>query len=233
MGSNRSWFWSPTKRIGADAMNTIYSAFLGYDVRVSAGAAARVWEQQRREAFLLNPRTSTPLSVDESCWPSVFRYSKGGRETISDARAILVEPSDFRHSVFRLWPKLDEMIAATSQDVRGSVVAVQVFSIKPLMEVEFWRGALEGFEPRKPGFENWKFLGYDVADESRQSGLCNCQYSEAEFKKLRPEWQRRLNQAGLIPSMEDALEFRSLTDHRVPEHSPFYVYSVHQMAIDT
>jgi len=73
---------------------------------------------------------------------------------------------------------------------------------------------------------NWEFLGFDVADGVCISGLCNCGYNESEATILRREWGHRLNAHGLFSNVVDALAFRQLTDERVPEHAPFFIYEL-------
>jgi hypothetical protein len=72
-------------------------------------------------------------------------------------------------------------------------------------------------------------LGFDVADSGFWSGLSNCGYSEVERAELRPKWQGRINDFGLLKSEQDALEFRDLSDARVPEHAPFWVYKLSRL----
>lgn len=68
-------------------------------------------------------------------------------------------------------------------------------------------------------------LGFDVADAGFWSGLSNCGYTTEELARLRPEWSKRINDFGLLQSGGDALTFREVSDRRVPEHAPFWVYS--------
>jgi hypothetical protein len=74
--------------------------------------------------------------------------------------------------------------------------------------------------------EGSTLLGYDVADAGRISGLSDCGYTKEELKDLAPVWAPRLNSFGLLSTLEDAVAFRQLTDHRVPEHAPFWVYAL-------
>jgi hypothetical protein len=74
-----------------------------------------------------------------------------------------------------------------------------------------------------------KFLGYDVADIGRISGLSNCAYVPDEREALRSEWGPKLNDHHLFTQLEPARAFRRLTDARVPEHAPFYVYGIYTL----
>jgi hypothetical protein len=81
-------------------------------------------------------------------------------------------------------------------------------------------------EPLLDGSEDWPVVGYDVADASLLSGLMNCGYSQPERRALRPAWATKLNRSGLFDSVEDAFAFRAVTDSRVPEHAPFFVFAI-------
>jgi hypothetical protein len=71
-------------------------------------------------------------------------------------------------------------------------------------------------------------LGYDIADAALISGLSNCGYEPAEKEELENKWSSRLNQYGLLSTIEDAVELREITDRRVPEHAPFWIFEVLQ-----
>jgi hypothetical protein len=61
------------------------------------------------------------------------------------------------------------------------------------------------------------------------SGLVNCGYTQEDLLALRPTWDLRLNAFGLFDSIEDAVAYRDITDARVPEHAPFWVYALWQL----
>jgi hypothetical protein len=68
----------------------------------------------------------------------------------------------------------------------------------------------------------WPLLGYDVADPVI-SGLSNCGYDNAERGELAGTWGRWINRHHIFHTLEDAFDFASLTNQRVPEHAPFFV----------
>lgn len=72
------------------------------------------------------------------------------------------------------------------------------------------------------------FLGYDVADAGRISGLMNCGYT-SDHAELRERFARHLNRHHLFSDRERALHFRRVTDTRVPEHAPFFVYGLYRL----
>lgn len=70
------------------------------------------------------------------------------------------------------------------------------------------------------------FPGFDIADLSGISALSNCEYSPQEKERLARFWEARLNAFGLLATDDDAKEFRQLSNSRVPEHSPFWVFGI-------
>jgi hypothetical protein len=77
--------------------------------------------------------------------------------------------------------------------------------------------------------EQIEFLGFDVADAGHISGLCNCGYKPQEKSRLAKRWGKRLNKYGLLRSLSDATKFKEMSDRRVPEHAPFWVYGVSRL----
>jgi hypothetical protein len=71
-----------------------------------------------------------------------------------------------------------------------------------------------------------------VADAGGISGLANCAYTEEQVRQLGTVWAPRLNSFGLFSNVGDAAAFRQLTDQRVLEHAPFWLYGLWQLPID-
>lgn len=81
-------------------------------------------------------------------------------------------------------------------------------------------------EPFEPVDARWEFLGYDVADSGGSiSGLMNCGFlpGHEDVAALRARWGPRLNSWHLFDELTDAAAFKDFSDHRVPEHKPFFV----------
>lgn len=72
------------------------------------------------------------------------------------------------------------------------------------------------------------FLGYDVADSFLTSGLMNCGYAN-EAAELRERWARHLNLHHLFSERARALHFCRITNERIPEHAPFFVYGLYRL----
>jgi hypothetical protein len=78
-------------------------------------------------------------------------------------------------------------------------------------------------EGRSP---SWPFLGFDVGSGGLLSGLMNCGYEDDERTAMTELWGPRLNEHHLFEDAESAFVFRHVTNRRVPEHAPFFVYGL-------
>lgn len=182
--------------------------YAGADVRDDPDAVGPPWDAERRRQYLLRPDTSTPLSVDRRVW-----LPRLGPERPSAAAPLpWVTVDQVRHDV-AAWP--------TERRAISVIVAIGVVAADSA-ERELLRS--RGIDTELRLEDDWRFLGYDVADAFDCSGLCNCGYREKDEALVpRKVWAPRLNDHGLLVDLESALEFRALTDRRVPEHAPFFV----------
>ena len=210
-----------------------------FDVRTAkAQYVARHWLRHSRAEYLLRPDIEWPLSVDTFVWPSVFFSQIFRNPAFESYSTIEVDPDV--HQQFRL--DLDRMRdfyhshRALAPD--GVFVGIELLSERtaegPAIPYELPEGIqcgiwLEQTVPaRLP--DGSTLLGYDVADAARLSGLSNCGYTEEEIRDLSPVWAKRLNSFGLFSSLDDAVAFRELSDRRVVEHAPFWVYGLWRIA---
>ncbi len=110
----------------------------------------------------------------------------------------------------------------------GVEIAASVVAGPSKAEAEGFAGSLGQAEV--PSNEAWILLGYDVADSGFTSGLSNCGYRPDldDVEGLRRDWAPRLNAGGLFDDLEHAIAFRALSDGRIPEHAPFYVYALYK-----
>lgn len=116
------------------------------------------------------------------------------------------------------WDRIEDAVRRGAEDDGTSVVAV--FGVVASDDEERARLVQHGFQALLEISPAWAFLGYDVADPV-VSGLSNCGYADTDVQALRSRWGVRLNDRGLFDSVDDAFEFRDLTNERVPEHAPF------------
>ena len=198
--------------------------YSGADIRVPPDLASARWTPEQRERYLLRSEVGRPLSFDRLVWsrPQGICTSSAEGVCLACNLARETEPE------IRLpWVKVDEVLriaAASSSQGLGRVVIATGVVAEDDREVEWLMGRF-GVEADIDPQPAWAFLGFDVADGDI-SGLCNCGYSPDEVVSLRPIWRPRLNEHGLFRDLDDALAFRKLTDKRVPEHAPFFVYGL-------
>ena len=211
---------------------------IGFDVRIAKDQyVSRRWDNDARAEFLLRPDVEWPFSVDRSVWPSVF-FSTHARDFRDSYSTIPVEPDLEGTSGLTSWLDLERMHThydahrALASD--GVFVGIELLSEKsaegPMISYEMSGGIGCGIwlDPTIPDQipEGSTLLGYDVADAGWISGLSNCGYTEEETEALSAAWGSRLNSVGLLSTLEDAVEFRQVSDQRVPEHAPFWVYAL-------
>ena len=181
--------------------------YAGADVRESCAQPDNDWTQDRREEFLLRLNVVRPLSVDPNVWGLAQR------------------PADEKAGTPPPWISIDDALHkfVASADCNATAIAIGV--VAEDAEEESILATTAGVDAELVAEPDWVFLGFDVADGST-SGLSNCGYDASEARILRPLWGPRLNEHGLFVDMADALSFRRLTNERVPEHAPFYVYGI-------
>lgn len=166
-----------------------------------------------REVFLLRPEIELPYSVDEHVWPSVWGMNDG--------------PQADGHG---LWLNLDRLQRSLIEHGRTAIlIAVELLVPSNPPAFGFPYSLIDSTQEPPTVPDDSICLGFDVADGGFWSGLSNCGYSEAERAELRPKWHGRINDFGLLQSEQDALEFRDLSDARVLDHAPFWVYRLSRL----
>jgi hypothetical protein len=208
---------------------------VGFDIRLDAEQYVKLWwDQKRRDDYLLSPDTQWPLSIDGLVWPSLFRVAKFDPLPDLAPHVIDVTPGRFpHHSDLEQLKKIRELAGRSG----GIITAFELFTEK-VTEGEFITyekaDIVHGLEVPVTNPASLpkltEFLGFDVADAGHISGLSNCGYKEEEKGRLGKLWGKRLNKYGLLPSLGDATEFREMTNERVPEHAPFWIFGIHRLA---
>lgn len=202
---------------------------LGFDARLEPGHCSRDWTSAQRAMFLLRTDVPVPLAVDDQVWPSVFSEA-GPSSSELDEQALESLIAERAISNAGLWNDLATLKEHLQRRVGKAptphwVIAVTCFCDSTLDEIVGFRLDTELPQPPKVA-PDWRLLGYDVADGGPISGLSNCSYSAAEARTLSTEWSRDLNEFHLFKDRERASEFASLTNIRMPDHRPFFVYGL-------
>jgi hypothetical protein len=219
-------FYKGSARMSVAAPTTSTERLLGFDAR-EMWLGSGLWNAERRRKYLLRRDVEKPLSTDVLVWPSLF----GNGLPDSDREELRIDEAQlpaFRGPYDDLWQDLKELEphrARLGQDGRHPhwVIAVTRVICARLA------GHANGLTEDAPLFgkeQSREFLGYDVSDNGLLSGLSNCGYSPGEARSLRSRWGKRLNRYHLFDEQEAALTFRSVTEKRVPEHVPFFVYGL-------
>lgn len=213
---------------------------IGFDIRLyTEYYLDLIWDHKRRNSYLLRRDLKWPMSVDKMVWPSIFRYSEESlqHDPFELKGMIDVIPDSMHQIALELWPDLEEMKAyflkRRNKLKEGLQIAVFLEGEESWQSDEYWRAVLDprldvGIVPK-----GWSLLGYDVADKYMVSGLSNCGYNPEDRKELRNSWSDRLNGHGLLKTLGDAMLFKNITDQRVPEHKPFFVYTLFHDSQDT
>lgn len=215
----------------------VAARLLGYDLRHDASPALNaMWSLDRREQYLLRPEIALPKSVDRFVWPSAF-HRRGQWVPGSLPIVELVDDmGDAGLSAFGYWSEPGTMRTCfeTFRDPSFPEPVPLAVTVEPPPASVRNRRAAEELGPYDllpggialPDSGDWRFLGFDVADGGGISALSNCGYTGPERRRLRKEWGRRLTGDGLLAGIEEATLFRDLSDERVAEHAPFFVYGL-------
>ncbi|MCA9904763.1 MAG: hypothetical protein KC547_12990 [Anaerolineae bacterium] len=178
---------------------------IGFDAREMWMDDEAHWPRERREQFLLRPTVKKPLSTDHIVWPSIFH------NVSDDETAIHYPPPSWTHL-----SELRSDLASLNLLRSHWIIAITCIGD---------RGWYEDVYPKIVD-QNWTLLGYDISDHSLLSGLMNCGYTE-EDQNLESIWRDKLNAHHLFMDRSDAARFRAVTDDRVREHGPFFVYGLY------
>lgn len=199
---------------------------LGFDLRLRAtDYASKVWSPEHRGLYLLREDVEWPMSVDRSVWPSFLQshYFDAKAHRVPNPRFVNQDTANLEND-FGLLRDIMNLARLPGADL-GVGIGVQVIS-QELERIELLLGIEADAIPAGA-----TVLGFDVATATPISGLSNCGYDQNELPQLRSKWGSNLNEHGLMESLDDAFEFREMTNRRVPEHAPFYVYQLFEIAL--
>lgn len=202
---------------------------VGYDAREMWLGDGDLWPAQRQQ-YLLRSDVPKPLSTDTMVWPSVF--GKPFLEAV--ASGFELQRPDWTGAV--LWDDLERLKAHLDAGWGKSCRPCRLIAVTLAYghcendEQRQWDQRLVGITPPSV-CDDWTFLGYDIADHSLLSGLMNCGYTPQELKVLPQRWAPRLNEHHLFDDFEQAAEFVAVTDERVQEHAPFFIFGIYSLPL--
>lgn len=194
---------------------------VGFDAREMWLLYENEWSSQNRDTFLLKTDLYKPLSVDTAIWHSVFD---------SNIENSLERPNKkigWRHST---WSQLQELEATVTRGQLGFkhwlIAITQLLDDKTSEEI-----GIDYFPVEPSKVDNqWKFLGYDVAEKVFLSGLMNMGYApelDNEKEVAQSKYEDSLNEYHLFDDKDSALEFANWSNTRDPGHGPFFVFGVY------
>jgi hypothetical protein len=213
------------------------SQMIGYDVRRAPSPfLLSLWDTARREQFLLRTDVAYPFSVDKLVWPSRFQLGDLNPYPFPQpADAIVIQPSTVNQhfQLFKLWDDLVRMLGPYRPSSEGDcglgvgLMHPEHYQDDSRFAEDDWWQAIHGSPiiPPEPEDE-WKLLGYDVANSGFTSSVSNCGVPEAERATLRKTWGGSINQFGLFGKAEEALRFCADANVRFADDGPFYVFEL-------
>jgi hypothetical protein len=194
---------------------------LGFDAREMWTQFEETWPQEQRWTYLLIDKLVKPLSVSVRIWaPALEDVSKD------------IKSQDWRASLGQ-WDSLNGMqmyLESRRDEIAGPYWIVGITLLYGILtereKREEWHAFLPSTSPSTID-RDWSLLGYDVATGGLLSGLSACGYDSSSAPKLREKWEPHLNKYHLLTSQDRAIEFMKMTDDRVPEHAPFFVFGLY------
>jgi len=201
---------------------------LGFDARLAVDDHVRPpWSLESRDTFLLRPQIEVPFSVDPNIWPTCFLYHFEMRRLAgSRADSLIDADSDCQGS---LWLNLPRMRQRLAERRRHAVpVAIELLAPENTTVNEYPSPLIYSKPDPADLPAGSAFLGYDIADAGFLSGLSNW-IQCGGTRNTAAHWASRVNDFGLLQTEQDAFAFRDLSDARVLEHAPFWVYRLYRL----
>jgi hypothetical protein len=202
---------------------------LGYDVRMMQPAKIGSWTEDRKRAYLLKQDVEFVLSTDVHVWPSLFTRNE-----------FIVAGSESANTALFLWRELSRLVKYVEKSggdrLAGcyckAIAIGLVLSTLSSAERQQWQPMLWSTIPATVE-SRWTLLGYDVSDTALLSSLSNCAYSPSEARELGAQFAEQLNSYHLFNSLKSAQTFSRESNRRVPEHAPFFVFSLYNTRVKT
>lgn len=196
------------------------SIVVGYDLRCEANS--RLLHQPDYVAqHLFRYDVARLYSVDNAIWPTQLKRTPAAAANFPE----------FAGSIQDLWNNLDDLVRV-GKLTKGEalkqcrIVAIELICENANQALE-WSARTASVTPQTLD-NNWQHLGFDVADAFLTSSLCNCGLG-AKANAIKIQSKRvssLLNEYHLFVNALCASEFARISSHYIPEHSPFFVFSI-------
>jgi len=215
---------------------------IGFDTREMFST---LMERNKSKFPLLKPDVQMLLSADWSVWPSVFDFDDGleyseSLYSISERKTVqLPDKNVMGHVNYPLWGNLNAMLGYLREYVPPipepywslafTVHEIDVFTKDFL---GYWPQI--SFPPTPPSVQRgWDLLGYDVVDCGFFSAIICWRPSSIESDEVFiKNWRDRLNHFHLFSRIEDASEFRIISNSITVSHAPFFVCGIWRIKTD-
>ena len=117
-----------------------------------------------------------------------------------------------------------------SLNLEEQLIEITVFNDQ--RKSEYWRNLACTYtqSSRSPNHE-YKFLGFDIADQSFVSGLNNCRLEEKDLAKLRNIGGPLVNSFGLLNNIREAVFLSKIYERLIPEHAPFFPFQIRTLTV--
>lgn len=185
---------------------------IGFDVREMHQPYLSEWSAERIQTYLLKQQVEKPLSVDRIVWSA----------------ALAGAPNNALNNL-DLWRNsnvMKQFFIAMSRTTDNALPVAFTLFCDDNISLEYLD--LIGIDPETIP-PHWKLMGYDVADAGQISGLTNCGYNPPEIADYSGFFGDHLNEYHLLTDLNMAFIFAEMTDDRVSEHAPFYVYGIYRI----
>jgi hypothetical protein len=213
------------------------SQLVGYDVRRGVSPfLLGLWDDDRRDEFLLRPDVRYPFSVDRFVWPSRFQLGPDNPYPFpqqADTIVIDLATANQHFQLFDLWDDLVKMLGPYRSSPEGDygiaaglVCPEHYPSGSGFVRDDWWR-AIHGspISPAKPQ-DGWKLIGHDVANSGYTSSVSNFGTLAGERGAMRKNWGGSINEYGLFETIGDAMRFCADSNVRLASDGPFFVFEL-------
>ena len=188
---------------------------IGFDAREMWLAFDSTWPAGRKETYLLRDDVEKPFSTDIMVWQSVLEADE-------------LERPAWIGPVQEMWDSLERLKAFLAAEWKQPIKPYHLIAVTRFVD-SYTKSEMQQLYQIQPPerYPAWTLLGYDVSDQWLLSGLLNCGYWPDEIEALRERWAAHLNEHHLFTDRTRADQFRMVSDERVKEHAPFFVYGLY------